>query len=132
MSWRAQGGIKRWAADKWLSQCVRHAANHECEHCGREATDNAHIFGRADFSVRWCKLNCLALCRYCHDYYGQHPLDFAEFIDAKYPDRRTMLQVKRRGRIKNNAENRKLISDHYRKEYRRMLDENDKEFESWN
>lgn len=133
MSWRAHdGGIKRWAADKWFSLCVRHRADYTCESCGGGATDCAHIFGRADFTVRWCGLNAMALCRHCHDRYGQHPLLFAELVDAKWPDRRTMLQVKRRGKLKNNAENRKLISDHYRKEYRRMKEDGTREFESWN
>ena len=132
MSWRASGGIKRWAADKWFSLCIRHKAEYTCESCGNGATDCAHIFGRADFTVRWCKLNALALCRHCHDRFGQHPLLFAELVDAKWPDRRTMLQVKRRGRLKNNAETRKLISDHYRKQYRAMQSGESDDFESWN
>lgn len=132
MSWRAQGGIKRYAADKWFSLCIREAADHTCESCGRGATDCAHIFGRADMSVRWCKDNALALCRHCHDYFGQHPLDFSELIDAKWPDRRTRIQVKRRGKLNNTPETRRLIGDHYRTEYRKMCETGCKEFESWN
>ena len=56
----------------------------------------------------------------------------AELVDQKYPRRRDMLMVKRRGILKNSAENRKLIGDHYRIQYRKMLEEGTKEFESWN
>ena len=26
-------GIKRDSADKWFSDCIRHAAGYQCEHC---------------------------------------------------------------------------------------------------
>ncbi|HUW45084.1 MAG TPA: hypothetical protein VMW50_04730 [Dehalococcoidia bacterium] len=132
MSWRASGGIKRWAADDWFSKCIREAANNECQHCHKPATDCAHIYGRASFSTRWCKPNALALCRGCHDRFGQHPLLFTEWIASQWPERAALLAVKHSGRIKNNASTRKMISDHYRTEYRAMLDRGDNQFKSWN
>ena len=133
MSWRATGGIKRWEADKWFSECVREAAGHVCEHCRRrEGTDCAHIYGRAKFSTRWCKDNAVCLCRNCHDTFGQHPLMFIDWIESTFPGRRDRLMVKVRGILKNNPANRKLISAHYRTEHRRMVSEKDANFESWN
>ena len=63
---------------------------------------------------------------------GQHPLDFMDWIDCEWPGRKQMLQIKKRGILKNNASNRKLISDHYRKEFNRMVKEDDTSFEGWN
>lgn len=57
---------------------------------------------------------------------------FVEWLDAKNPQTRELLMVKQRGILKNNAINRKLISDHYRKEYRRMTATGETTFESWN
>ena len=133
MTWR-NVKIKRWAADDWFSKCVRASAPHGlCISCRRrEATDCAHIIGRAVFATRWCKANAVPLCRHCHDHYGSHPLEFTDFIEALDPDRRQFLAVKRRGILKNNETNRKLISDHYRQEFRRMEATGDLDFESWN
>lgn len=134
MSWRAKGGIKRWAADQWFSKCVRLSApNGLCIACQRKPpTDCAHIIGRAVMSTRWCKANALPLCRGCHDHYGSQPLEFAELVDAIDPKRREFLAVKRRGILKNNEATRKLISDHYREQYYRMERTGDLTFESWN
>ena len=74
----------------------------------------------------------VAMCRGCHDHTGQHPVDFIEWINLKWPGRKDRLMIKKRGILKNTAFNRKLISDHYRKEYHRMVKDNDNEFEGWN
>lgn len=133
MSWRSSGGIKRWAADKWFSQCVRLRADHICEHCRmKEGTDCAHIVGRAVFATRWCGLNAVCLCRHCHDMFGSQPLLFTDWLNSVDPKRSDLLMVKQRGTLKNNESTRKLISDHYRKEFRRMESTGEKEFESWN
>ena len=125
------GGIKRWAADDWFSKCVRLAADHQCEHCRREATDCAHIYGRRHAALRWDKDNALALCRSCHRYFEENPIDMAQFLDTKYPGRKERLLVKRRGKLKNTPETRKAISDHYREEYRRMEETGERTFRNW-
>jgi len=133
MGWSHGNGIKVWAADSWFSKCIRQAANHICEHCRRaEATDCAHIHGRRQFQLRWCKDNALALCRACHRHFEENPLDMAAFLESSFPGRKERLMVKRRGMLKNNEQTRKLISDHYRAQYRRMVDEGSRTFESWN
>ncbi len=132
MSGMYRGRIRRWAADDWFSKCIRERAGHECEHCHKPATDCAHIAGRSDFTVRWCTLNAVALCRHCHDQFGKQPIDFIDWIDSQWPDRRQGIQIRRQGRLKNSARNRQLVSDHYRSQYRAMQADPSHQLESWN
>lgn len=125
-------GVTRWPADDWFSKCVRLAAENRCESCGGEATDCAHIYGRAKFATRWCKDNAIALCRTCHNNYGAEPCMWTDFIDAKWPGRRDRLLMRLRKPGKNTPEIRVEVSKHYNQEFRRMEKTGDREFESWN
>ena len=125
-------GVTRWPADKWFSLCVRLAADNTCENCGGYATDCAHLYGRRRFTVRWSALNAIALCRGCHEKFGDEPFLWTDFIDAKWPGRREQLQVKMRGIGKNTPEIRAAISKHYNKEFRRMEATGERTFETWN
>ena len=126
------GSVKRWPADQWFSKCVRLAANNQCENCGGEATDCAHIYGRRWFTVRWCKDNAIALCRRCHNKFTEEPCLWVDFIDANWPGRRERLQLKMQGIGKNSPEVRKMVSKHYNQEFRRMEKTGDRDFETWN
>ena len=126
------GNVRRWPADDWFSKCVRLAADNRCESCGQEATDNAHIYGRRHFTVRWSKLNCVALCRRCHSSFTDEPCMWADFVDAKWPGRRELIQIKMQGIGKNSPEVRKMVCTHYNKEFRRMEKTGDRDFETWN
>lgn len=131
--YQGTGGIKIWTADKWFSKCIRHAADYICQRCRqKDATDCAHIYTRRKIATRWCKDNALALCRGCHQHFEENPLDMADFIDALDSGRRERLRLLLRSYVKNNEQTRKIVSDHYRKEYNRMVAEDDNDFASWN
>ena len=124
---------KVYAADRIFSQVVRQRADHLCEYCQRRpATDCSHIVGRREFSVRWSLDNATALCRHCHDRLGSDPVGHMDWINRKWPKRNEILMVKRRGILKNNAANRKLIAAHYRAELKKMAEDPTYEAKSWN
>ena len=126
-------GVKKSRADIWFSKAVRLRDEHLCQACGALGTDCAHIVGRRVKVTRWSAFNALTLCRRCHNHFGEHPLDFIELIRLLYgPDRSDLLKVKKRGILKDNDENRKLVSDHYRLEYHRMNNTGNRDLESFN
>ena len=132
-------GIRRDAADKWFSDCIRHRAQYRCECCGRsfeglvQGYENAHIFGRANKSTRWCADNAVALCSACHRRFTEHPLEFHDFLmrhlGAGHLD---MLREKKNQIFKTTAAIRKEIAKHYRDEFRRMTTELDHSLISYN
>ncbi len=133
MSWRANGGIKRYSADRIFSEVVRERANHLCEICQRRpATDCAHIQGRAKIATRWSLDNALGLCRHCHDHTGQNPLTLVDWLDIHHPGRRTLIQIKLQGKLTNNPQTRKLITAHYKAELAKMRENGDYRPISWN
>ena len=130
---QTKAGVKKSRADHWFSKAVRLRDDHTCQSCGGLGTDCAHIVGRRVKVTRYSAINALCLCRACHNRFGEHPLDFAELIGRLYgPERADRLMVKRRGTLKDNDENRKLVSDHYRLEYHRMNNSGDRDLESFN
>ena len=133
MNWRAKGGIKRYAADKIFSKVVRERAGNLCEICQRrQATDCAHIQGRAKIATRWSLDNALGLCKHCHDHTGMNPITFIDWLDLHHPGRRELIQIKLQGKLTNNAQTRKLVAAHYRAELIRMRDEPGYMPKSWN
>jgi hypothetical protein len=131
MSYQPWGGIKKWAADDWFSKCIRLAQDHVCERCKREATDCAHIYTRRIVALRWDKDNALALCRGCHRHFEEQPLEMTPFLESIDPGRAERLMIKKRGKLKNNPDIRKMISDHYRAEYRRMESTGERNLKGW-
>ena len=71
--------------DKMARELVKLRSGGRCERCGREAAlDWAHIHRRAKHSVRWDPANALAMCRPCHTYTGDHPLEFSLWLVQKF------------------------------------------------
>ena len=65
--------------DKIFSEIVRSIG--KCQNCPKtEPLNSAHIFSRANRSVRWSFLNSICLCVKCHFYFHQNPLLFAIFV----------------------------------------------------
>ena len=132
-------GIKRDSADKWFSDCIRHAADHQCEHCHRDfgglvqGLECCHIVGRANKSTRWCVENCCCLCSGCHRKFTENPLDFNDWLLAEYGQGRLeILREKKRAIFKTTKPIRLEIAKHYREEYRRMVRENSTDLVSFN
>ena len=87
---KSGGGIKRTKADAAFSDCVRERAGWCCERCGggryeppTSALHCAHFFGRGKWGTRHDPDNADALCYGCHQYFGAHPLEFAEWKLAR-------------------------------------------------
>lgn len=116
--------IKRDAADKWFSDCIRFRAGYACECCGKSyggphmGLHCAHIFGRRNASTRWCTDNAVSLCFACHHRFGEHPIEFTEWVTARYGE--GMIQIlteKKRAVFKTTAAIRKEIAAHYREQF---------------
>lgn len=127
----SRGAIKRTEADKWFSKAVRLSHDDLCERCRRPATELAHIKGRRDTSTRYLVCNGLSFCHSCHKWSEENPLDFVDWLEVAYPGRKLKIQIAAQGTLKNTAFNRKLISKHYRDEYRRMQETGDRDLKSW-
>lgn len=127
-------GIKRTNADIAFSEAIRFAANHTCEHCGREGrTECAHIVGRREKTLRWCADNAMALCHSCHRSFTENPLDFSVWVTQRIGQGMVdILNEKRRGILKDNKSTRDEVAKHYRAELRRMEAEDCRKLVSWN
>lgn len=132
MSSHSRGGIKRTQADVWFSKAVRLANDNTCVRCRRPSTELAHIKGRRNHSTRYAVVNGLCFCHSCHRWSEENSIDFIDWLNAVYPGRKDLIQFKARGILKNTEYNRKLISKHYRVEYRRMDETGARNLESWN
>ncbi len=132
--------VKIKPADTWFSKCVRHSKDWQCERCGNQYTaenarglDCSHIFGRRYRSTRWAKENAQALCMGCHTgWYHAQPTESGIWVIEMIGEGAYQLLVEKKNQIvKVNKAEEKEIADHYRKEYRRMVAENDTDFQSW-
>ncbi len=138
MAW---GGIKISAADRWFSKAVRLSHNYTCERCGRVGgptkddyrMQNCHIIGRRNNAVRFSTANTLCMCILCHDDTGDNVREFKAWIAEKYGQQRIdRIDFLARGILKPTKFNLKQVSDHYRKEFKRMESTGDRDLESWN
>ena len=67
-----------------------------CVRCGKSAPeykiDWSHVYSRENRAIRWHPSNSKALCFHCHKWYGENPLDSAQWFQQKYPYRYAQLQ----------------------------------------
>lgn len=125
--------IKRDSADKHFSLAVRERDKHLCRFCGGEGTDCAHIFGRRIKAVRWSMDNAICLCRYHHNYFGENPIHFHDFLKQILgQDHLDSLRVKAAQVYKTNEKLRKEISKHYREQLKIFYSDPSHQIESWN
>ncbi len=131
--------MKLKQSDIWFSKCVRHSKNWTCEKCGKTYTaddarglDCSHIFGRRFRSTRWASENAQALCMGCHRWYHEQPTESGVWVmEMIGPGAYELLVEKKNQIVKVSKTEEKEIAAHYRKEYRRMVDEGSFEFVSW-
>lgn len=81
--------IKRDKLDAVVSDLVRERAGQYSEYSGQPGPLEAcHIYGRRKKSVRYHPMNLVALTHFEHRHFTEHPLLFAQFIQAKLgPDK---------------------------------------------
>ena len=125
-------------ADTWFSKCVRHSKNWTCEKCGSVhepgsmGMHTSHIVPRRYRALRWCLSNVQCLCFPCHKWFGSEPYESGLWIRKFIGDGMMDLLIEKKNQtIKVTKAEEKEISAHYRKEYNRMISENDNDFESW-
>lgn len=71
------------ATDIAFSKAVRLIKR--CEECNRrENLTCAHNIKRRFLKVRWDFWNAFCLCWPCHQYFEEHPVEFAEFVDGSF------------------------------------------------
>ena len=71
--------------DRLLSVLVRHAGS--CVECGAvESLQCAHGFSRRYLNVRWDRRNVFCLCNRCHLRYTHRPLEWDEWLRARWGD----------------------------------------------
>ncbi len=82
--------MKRDKLDDVFSKLVRERVNFTCEACQtyypedrRMGLHCSHFYTRSKRSVRWFPDNATAHCYKCHTYYGGHPVEFAEWTEAR-------------------------------------------------
>ena len=119
--------IKRDAADKAFSECIRERSNWQCEGCGRQFSEDsrgslqcAHIFGRRNKSIRQDPLNAFAFCFGCHQNYTENPLMFDLFVKAELGGAVEILTEKRNTLVKYNKLFVKECAAHYRDQFKGM------------
>ena len=125
-------GIKITPADKWFSLCIRERNGWTCERCGMQyhtptsGLQCAHIFGRANKSVRLEPLNAFALCSGCHSYFTANPMNFSVFVKNKLCEKYDILNEVSRDIMRGKEYVRAIKSGdaakHYKKENERMLE----------
>lgn len=88
-------GIKRDKRDIVFSHYVRARDGWRCQRCGtyypegqRQGLDSAHFYGRRNKGTRWDGENAVALCRGCHQWFGEHPEHFKAFMHARLGESR--------------------------------------------
>jgi len=66
-------------------KCVRCSKVGEPDVKGREVVglDNSHFWSRGRESTRYDPMNCDALCRFCHQYFGGNPGEYAWWKESK-------------------------------------------------
>lgn len=87
--------IKTKTLDRLWSQAVKKIRGNKCEYCGTGPSetqiDTHHIYGRRNYSTRWCVGNGVVLCAAHHtfsNFFSAHqtPIEFADFIFSKRPN----------------------------------------------
>jgi len=131
--------IKRDAADKWFSECVRLQANNTCQHTFKTnvTLDCCHIIGRRNKAVRWSMDNAICMSRSSHRYFTENPLEFAMFCKELLGEGHLDLLREKSNQIyKTTKRIRQEIAKHYREQHRKLsdaiLDNGDYTIVSWN
>ena len=131
--------IQRTPADAAFSNCVRARANWSCQKCGnyfpegkRGGLDCSHHHGRRSWAIRLDPLNAEALCYGCHSHYGgteeRRREVLSEFEQEVLFERKRDVNL---AKLYRKTEGKGAIAKHYRNEFARIEQSDDKQFEAF-
>jgi hypothetical protein len=115
--------MKISTADKYFSLCIREAANHTCEWCGRTGIrmECSHVYSRRHRTIRWDAMNAVCKCNGCHKKWHESPLAAFAWFESEFGSGRVeLLREKMRNRVKVSKMEEKEIAAHYRKELKKI------------
>src|SRR3990167_11322110 len=79
--------VKRDKRDAIFSLLVRERSSWRCERCGKQFSREdgqglhfSHFISRRHRSTRWHPENAAAHCFACHQYLGEHPMEFTRWV----------------------------------------------------
>lgn len=136
------GKIKRLAADKWLSHCVRARAKYRCERCDKDYFDTnkqglqcSHLIGRGHYATRFDPQCCLSLCSRCHSEMTAHPIAHIQLWreqhgsiygrDSSDSELNALLArsaCKERAAYARKKDNQELIAAHYKQQFEQLIE----------
>ena len=132
--------MKIKAADTWFSKCIRQRDGWTCQKCGKQyewdkgrGLDCSHHMGRTRKSTRWDKLNASALCMGCHRWFHSFPIEGAKWVEELLGTQLYQVLQEKANNIgqKVTKSEEKEIAKHYKKEFERMVEEDDSDFQSY-
>ena len=119
--------MKRSESDRLFSLCIRTEANWTCQKCGTQyevgsrGLHCSHNFSRRHRTIRWCKDNALALCCYCHEWFGGNPADSGKWLEEKLGDgTMEILREKKNSKMKVTKLEEKEIAAHYKQQLKKL------------
>lgn len=120
-------------ADKYFSLCVREQAKHTCERCGKVGRmETSHVFSRRHRTIRWDKLNANCLCNHCHRVWHESPLESFKWFEEEFGQGRIDILIeKKNSKLKVPKSEEADIAKHYRNEFKKLEQDPDYEFVSW-
>lgn len=120
--------MKRTAADKHFSNCIRAANDYICERCGKDCKEDkskshcSHNYKRNIRSIRFYKYNALCLCNCCHKWYEDEVIDSGiwinDYMGADVIEK--LREARNTKRPITIQEEKKKIAKHYLSEHKRI------------
>ena len=101
-------------ADTAFSKWVRARDGHRCQAQGAVGIECkghlqcCHIMGRGELVIRTDEDNAIAMCQAHHVFFGVRDAQWQNFIEDKYPGRRTLLRARVREHVASGEKAGKL------------------------
>ena len=123
--------VRRSKLDIIFSKLIRERDNWTCTNCqkyfpegSRQSLHCSHFFSRRNVSVRWAPENATAHCFSCHQFLGENPVLFRDWIKAHLGQREfAALQIKANKPLKLSKPQREDLYQDMKATYERMLSE---------
>lgn len=99
--------------DKLFSRLIRASAGNTCVNCGSHSyPECAHGFSRRYKSVRWDTDNAFCLCRRCHAHYTGSPIEWEDWLRARWATQGIDYDQKRREALNGPPPEKADVLDH--------------------